>query len=454
MRFPRRKFFQNFCPPKPCWPVMKHAPRFVPLVLRFIYGQARPEIRNEELHMLRQFKDCRLVLAPNHPDKADPAVVTLVAAEAGLDRRYILANRTQFDGWRGLKGHLMQSQGAYSIARGTVDRASFRCTRDLLSDLSEANQILIYPEGGNYSRTDSVFPFLPGVFGLVTKAQEELTATQKKRSKGDDGEKEPEPSPIFIVPMALRYVADDLRLDSKIDYSLRDLERQVGLEHPAEVELFDRIVILSERMLTLAEQHEGLPSVPSSSPFERLERMQLWLLEKVESHLGFYDSEPHKIAQVRLSLPERTRKAIEAFLRISDEDYVPETAYEQIMLQRDIAGAETLRRELARLQNWIDVKPGYLHDQIAKNRIVDTIMRFELEIHGRIKLRVRRRCVVRIGRPINVSHYTNAVQGTKKEERNQKVLSLTQTVEDSVRSMLLEMSEVENMCPLTLNLSA
>ncbi|BCM93821.1 hypothetical protein IAD21_05712 [Abditibacteriota bacterium] len=435
MRFPRRKHLPNFCPPHPSWPLIRLAARLVPLVLRLKYGQSSPRVSRKELKVLRGFRGCRLVLTPNHPDKADPAVIGWLAARAGLERPYVLANRAQFDGWWGFKGRLMQRLGAYSIARGTVDRSSFKTTRQLLSDPQQANQLLIYPEGGNYSRSESVFPFLPGVFGLIAKAQEELSDKQSAASIA--------PSPrsgLFVVPIALNYVVHDRHVESKIDAALRDLEHYVGLEDGAPQPRAQRIVALGERMLSLAEGNEGLPVVVSLSPFERLERMQLFLLEKVESRLGFSHSERQKQAQLRLSVPERTRKVIEAFLRISEEDYVPGTAYEETLMRRDLASAENLRLELERLQNWMDVQRGYLQEHGSVNHLVDIVRRFEWEIYGKVHLTVRRRCLVRLATPIEVRPFTEHASGAKKETREAQVLALTHQVEASVRHLLLPSS--------------
>lgn len=435
MRFPRHKHLPNFCPPQPSWPLIRLAARCVPLVLRLKYGQSSPRVSRKELKLLRGFKGCRLVLTPNHPDKADPAVIGWLAARAGLERPYVLANRAQFDGWLGFKGRLMQRLGAYSIARGTVDRSSFKTTRELLSDPTQANQLLIYPEGGNYSRTDSVFPFLPGVFGLVAKSQEELSekqsAAQLKKTPRDG---------LFVVPIALDYVVNDRHALTKIDAALSDLERYVGLEEGTQQPRTQRIAALGERMLSLAEENEDLPDGASLSLFARLERMQLCLLEQVESRLGFSHSERQKQAQLRLSVPERTRKAIEAFLRISEEDYVPGTAYEETLMRRDIASAENLRLELERLQNWMDVQPGYLQESASVNRLVDIVRRFEWEIYGKIHLAVRRRCIVRIGTPLEVRPFVELPPGAKKDAREAQVLALTQQVEASVRRLLLPSS--------------
>ena len=145
-----------FRPPKPTSWFLRAGEAVLPFVLRKVYGIVSVRYEDAELERLRKLLNERILITPNHPTNAEPAVMFDLAKRVRKPF-YYLSNREAFDRAWGLFGFILQSSGAYSIIRGAPDRESFKMTRRLLTE--GTNQLVIFPEGEVYSQNDTLLPF-------------------------------------------------------------------------------------------------------------------------------------------------------------------------------------------------------------------------------------------------------------------------------------------------------
>ncbi|MES2464642.1 MAG: hypothetical protein V4671_29110, partial [Armatimonadota bacterium] len=99
----------------------------LPLILPWL-GIVSVDYRSEDLDLLRSLANRRVLLTPNHPTNTEPALLFHLSCAVRQPFHY-LACRETFDHLGGLWGKVIRRVGAFSVVRGTVDRASFRATR-------------------------------------------------------------------------------------------------------------------------------------------------------------------------------------------------------------------------------------------------------------------------------------------------------------------------------------
>ncbi|NIM98462.1 MAG: hypothetical protein GTO24_10405, partial [candidate division Zixibacteria bacterium] len=100
------------------------------IMLRRVPKIVEVEVKEEDLRRLRELKNHRVILTPNHSGEKEPYILFSLSKMLREEFYYLTAKevfeRNLLEGW------LIQRLGAYSINRGTADRNSFRMTRQLL----------------------------------------------------------------------------------------------------------------------------------------------------------------------------------------------------------------------------------------------------------------------------------------------------------------------------------
>ena len=167
--------------------------RTLPLVLPRL-GVVSVDYQAHDLERLRALKNERVLLVPNHPTNIEPAL--LFDLSCRVDQAFhFLACREAFEPLWGMWGQVIRRVGAFSVVRGTTDRASLRAMRELLARPDA--KLVAFPEGEVYSQNDTLLPFNTGVFQIAFWALEDA-------HKAADAAVAAPPS-LYVLPIAIKY---------------------------------------------------------------------------------------------------------------------------------------------------------------------------------------------------------------------------------------------------------
>ncbi|HEX8236520.1 MAG TPA: 1-acyl-sn-glycerol-3-phosphate acyltransferase [Abditibacteriaceae bacterium] len=372
----------DFRPARSSPAVLRVGRTLLPLALRQ-RAIARIEIADSEAAKLRALAGERVVLVPNHPTKDDPALMFELSRRANMPFHYLCC-REAFDCWGGLWGRLIQGLGAYSVVRGTIDRESFRYTRELLA--RPAAKLVLFPEGEVYSQNDSLLPFQTGAVQLALWGREEARKTDPSAQ-------------VLLLPCALRYrFAADVR--PQLRGKLARLERELKLPPPtAKDDLYGRMRHIAVSVLAAVEREYNLTSthvdaenaITDLTP--RLEAAKEAALARATQLLG--------VKPPRGTVPERMRSLLhtaEEELHHQHEDEPAPAALSQQHADR----VRLAWRDLQRLANWIAVYDGYVKQSPQMERIAEVVFRLEAEVFGHATVAGKRVATLRVGEPITL----------------------------------------------------
>ena len=360
-----------------------------------------------------QAGESRLLLAFRHPSISDPLCMAALlwqylprqSRQLGVRLRrrphsYFLYDRG-IPLWAGAQaGWLLQRLGGSSIQRGKLDSAALRSARELL--LHGDHPFAAAPEGGTNGHNELVSPLEPGIAQLAFWTAEDL---------GKAGRSEA----TTILPIGLQY-SWSVPIWSAIEQLLNKLERNADLRAPATPslepeQLYNRLLALAERMLTLMESfyrqayQRSLPELPDSPDLtERLQRLLATALEVVE--------ESFRIRSAG-DLTDRCRRLEQA----AWERLYPTVgeAEARCPLQRGLADrlAEETERQLWHMrlaENFVAVSGSYVGQLPSQERFADTLLLLWDSqcrlLGGNLARRPRlgpRRVLISIGEPIAVA---------------------------------------------------
>jgi 1-acyl-sn-glycerol-3-phosphate acyltransferase len=369
-----------------------------------------------DLERVRALAGERVLLVPNHPTNTEPAILFHLSCRVRQPFHF-LACREAFEPLWGAWGQVIRRVGAFSVVRGTADRASFRATRDLLA--SSQSKLVVFPEGEVYSQNDTLLPFNAGIFQLAFWALDDL----RKTVGGDD-------APLYVLPIALKYrfVRD---MTPAIWASLARLERFNGLPVDRDGTAYERLRRIGLTMLRSVEQEYRLPT-PTGEDVEadltpRMTAIKEAILQRVATAAGV----PLPKGD---TLPDRMRALIHIVEEVTEGEpaRVAPTPYERALRHEQRERARPLLRDLKRLSNYIALTDNYVRTDPTPERMADTIQRLERESFGRALLDGPRRCRVRVGEPINLAERYADYQKAKRAE----VARVTHEVESQVLVLL------------------
>lgn len=387
---------EEFRPAKPSSLFIRLVWLFLPLVLRQ-RKVLRVEISDEDIAKLQALRNQRVVLTPNHPTNTDPALMVALSARAKMPF-YYLACRETFDGWRGWWGVFIQKLGAYSVVRGTIDRDSFRYTRELLA--KPKTKLVIFPEGEVYSQNDSLLPFQVGAIQLALWGQE-------------DARKADPSARVLLLPIALRYrFAEDV--STELDQKLADLESQLHLppltRDTVLENLYARMRRVAVTVLAQVEQEYSLPPAESDDLTPRFLAAKEAALARAAQFLD--EKMP------RGTVPERMRVLL----------HHVESELHEIEEQDADRKDKVLRawRDLERLANWIAIYDGYASETPSPERLAEVIFRLENDVFGKATYAGMRIATVRVGTPLELPD----------DIPRRELSQWTEKLEDAVRALL------------------
>lgn len=401
----------RFCDPRPNRAVIALCRKLLPTILRRGYGIVDIEYRPDELKQLRQKLGERILLAPNHPTHAEPAILYDLSRELGVDFAY-LSNRESFERVWGLFGWLLRRNGAYSIIRGAPDRDSFKFTRHVLAD--QVAPLVIFPEGEVYSQNDSLLPFQAGVFQLALLALDDLA------KQGFD-------VPLWVQPVAVhyRFVED---VGREVVASMNRLEEKLALPGPAPGDPYLRLRRIGDAVLSAAEAAYRLPKGDPGDLNPRIERVREKIVMRLAEALHL------EAETLGKTLPEKMRALGNRLNRVATDEELPASEYEERLMREEAERVRPLNADLQRLANWLAVRDGYVGELATPERMVDTLWRLESEVMGQRILRGARRCRLRLAPPFDLREYRDT-------PRKEAIREVTARVETAIQSLLDEMAD-------------
>lgn len=265
-------------------------------LLRKRDGVIQHECRNLDLLRDSLAAGHGIMLTPNHPRTADPAVMSHVARETSSPF-YVMASWHLFNqDWR--TTFMIRAMGAFSVNREGLDRQAIDYAIHVLQNAERP--LLIFPEGTTSRTNDQLMSLMEGPAFIAR------TAAKRRAKTGGK---------VVVHPIGIKYVFDG-DVDGACDAVLTDLERKLTWKPQTEMPLFDRLVKVGLGLLTLKEQQFDCPVPPGTPLRQRQTNLVNHLLHPLESEwLGGAqdDGIAIRIKNLRMKIfPELSRSNLDA----------------------------------------------------------------------------------------------------------------------------------------------
>ena len=402
----------DFKPPKPNALFIRVAQSLVPLVLRGPLKISKFVIDPESLQQLRGIANCPTVLVPNHADYADASIMFTLSKRLGDQFYYMCARETFIDR---IRSFFMQRFGVYSVARGRVDRESFRTTRSLLAE--GKHPLVVFAEGEISRQNDTVLPFESGVVQLCFWALDDMAKTGAGK-------------PLYVVPIGIKYVYEEEMWD-EIEDALTRLEREILPQgSPAAEDLYGRLRQIGTVIVSTLEREYKLKADENRSLNERIEQLREHILSQMEEFMG-----------VRPQTTVLPRTRVRSLKNLIDAEIYMETeelsAYERQIHEQRLEKFQEFYPDLNRLFNFIAIYDGYVGETQSPERFLEVITRIEREVFGDSKPRGPRIALMRFGTPKNLLDRYE----TYKQDKKQTVQNVTLELETEVQTLISDMSQ-------------
>ncbi len=307
-----------------------------------------------------------ILLTPNHPDEADPAVLFATSHRVGRPFTYMAAYQL----FRGMARHLLPRIGAFPIDREGADLRAFKAGVEIL--VEGRFPLVIFPEGEVYHTCDRLTPIREGAVAVASTAAKRLAARGRT---------------AWIVPIALKYrFLDDHDPMPALLETMDRLESRFTWMPRTDRPLVERIYRYGEGLLALKEIE--LLGAAGSGPLKgRIVDLRDAILDRIEDkRAGKRRADP---------LPVRVKECRKLCL-----DALAVVGVEP-------AEADGLRRDLNDLFVALQLfsYPGdYVLEAPTLERIAETLLKFEQDTLGAeaASPRAPRRAILRFGEPIDV----------------------------------------------------
>lgn len=410
----------KFRPPRTNSTVIRIAKLFSHVFLNQMCGVSEVEVLGNGLDRLRAIMGKRAVLAPNHPS-FEPVVMFHVSRLLQTEFNFLAAKEVFEEPPPVIRPWLLQRMGAYSIVRGTADRQSFRCTRNLLKEGKRF--IVIFPEGTTSWHNETVLPFQEGAVQFAFWALDDLA-------------REGDVPPLYFVPIAIKYCfTSDMRSD--IVESLSRLERKLNVEVVEErSSLYERLRTVGEELLRANEKTYKVRLDKDANMDERIQFLKETIIKRVADALG---------VSVRGELPLRDRIR-DLFNHLDRIVYVEPSGseYDKKLHEEMQDKTKPLYEDLWRVDHLISVTDHYVSETLTPERFLDVLGRIEVEVFGSHRMWGPRRAYLRIGEPFNLANDYKSYKADKRATLSRVTLAL----EDTVCEMLGDLSRKYSSPPV------
>jgi hypothetical protein len=282
-----------------------------------------------------------------------------------------------------IQAFLLRRSGAFSIYREGLDRQALAAGADILTQ--SRRPLVVFPEGVISRHNDRLNSMMEGTAFIARQAA-------KKRSEAHTEAR------VVVHPVAVRYHFHG-DVEQALQPALDDIEQHLSWRPKRELELIERIVLVGESLLCLKEL-EYLGQSQSGPIFERVERLIDHLLVPLEREWlrGRRESTTvGRVKQLRIAiLPDLVQKAV-----------APEERERRWKHLADMYLAQQLSC----------YPPDYVRSHPTKERLLETVERFEEDLHDHCRVYRPMTATVKIGTAITV----NPVR--ERESANDPVMS-------------------------------
>lgn len=170
-------------------------------------------LSRSDIAKIKALGNQRTIICSNHSHRHDPIFLFSLSVILQEQFNYVAA-REIFDWWPfGMHGYCIQRVGAYSITRGTIDRASIAMSKKLI--VEGKRKLVVFPECEISGSDDRLLPIESGLASLFLKAMELVQEV-------DAG------APVSVLPIALKYkyVQD---ISGTLSNALTRIENDLGI---------------------------------------------------------------------------------------------------------------------------------------------------------------------------------------------------------------------------------
>ena len=307
-----------------------------------------------------------VMLTPNHARNGDPLVIGWLAREANFliyaMASWHLFNQGRFMAWA------IPKMGGFSVNREGLDRQALNVAIDSLAEADRP--LVIFPEGSVTRTNGQLSSLLDGVAFIAR-------AAAKKRQREDP------PGKVFIHPVAMRYVFHG-DLEAVADKVLSNIEQRFSWQSQSHLPLLERIDRVGEILLATKEI-EYFGSAQQGDRVTRQQRLiervlcpleEIWLGEALQGEVI------PRIKKLRLKIvPEMIRGEL------------PEEDHQRRW--RHLADTY-LAQQLA------SNPPDYLAGRCTRERILETIERFEENLTDQVTVHGNLEVIIDVGERIEV----------------------------------------------------
>ncbi len=401
---PRPQPFR-FVPPRLNRLVVRLVEWQLPWLLRRLMHVTRVELSDDDLARLRALTRERCALCPNHPTTLDPLVLFELGRRTGQPFHYlgsVESFATPLARW------LLPAIGGYSIMRGTVDRESFRMTRQLLA--AGSRPLVILPEGEACGHNDLLMPLQQGPAQFGFWALEDLAKVG------------PLP-PLRLVPITLRYEYERDMAD-EINRALARLEAPLGLAPATGQPSYERLRQIGLTLIAAMEHQYEVRPAKDASFDARMQAVKEEVVARAARMLGV-------IFKPEQPLLERLRQVFVAADRFIYEAQ-PASLYEHALHHRREREIRALHDDLWRMLRFVAFRDGYVGERPTAERFLTVIARLEEEVLGAAHWRGPQRVIVSVGEPVDLTAFIESYHRDKRAA----VGAATHQLETALRAML------------------
>ena len=334
--------------------------------LRKVHGITEWDIRGIDRLKESMNAGHGILLCPNHCRPSDPMAMGLINIAADC-HTHSMASWHVFKQTR-LQTFISHRLGAFSIYREGMDRLALNTAVEIVTEATRP--LIVFPEGVISRCNDHLLSLMDGTAFIARTAA-------KKRAKLDPGSK------VVIHPVALRYefMGD---ITESVGPVLDEIERRLSWKPHTSDDLRTRLSRIGRALLALKEL-QYTDKIHDGNPYDRLEVLINSILEPREVEWLGGPREGTVVHRVK-----SLRSAI-----------LPD------MVAKEVDDAERDRRwshlaDLYTAQQLSLYPRGYVDENSAPERIMETIERFEEDLTDQTKVHSPIKLHMDVGEPIAV----------------------------------------------------
>jgi len=357
-------------------------------------------VDHEVRHLDRLLKSLQaghgILITPNHSRNADPLVMGWITKAAKCHvyamASWHLFNQDWFTSWA------IHKMGGFSVYREGIDRQAINMAVDILN--TAERPLVIFPEGAVTRTNDQLHALLDGVAFIARSA-----AKRRRRRSAD--------LKVVVHPVALKYFFEG-DLNVVADEVLTRIEQRLSWRPQRELPLISRVGKVGMAILSLKEL-EYFESTQEGSLEQRLDRLTERLLVPLEEEWFGQSQQGSVIPRIKALrmkiLPEMVRGEV-------DEE-------ERQRRWKQLA-------DLYLVQQISCYPPDYLSKFPSRDRIFETLERFEEDLTDQVQVHGSLKVVIDIGEAIEVS---------PDRDRSVKSDPLMNQLESQLQGMLDELAK-------------